>query len=100
MGDGWCANDPAACPDGFSISMWVNIIDNGASVSSGDGSGPPPPPERVYLLSTGEQDDDSVGISLYLYEGKLGVAVSDGLDYWKIIQDEEFPLGKISISFW
>ena len=93
LGDGWCVTDPAACPGGFSLSLWINVVNNGASNNN-------VAPTRAYLLSSGEHDSNSIGMSLFLYEGKLGMAITNGIDYWKIIQSKVFPLGKVLLCPW
>ena len=79
-GDHLCVTDPAACSHGLTVSVWVQPF----SLSSTG---------RQYVISSGEHDSHSVGVSIYFYHKHVAAAVSDGFTYWKAMADNELKLG-------
>ena len=70
-GDLACFTDPFMCDRGITLTMWFKLHTYNFRSPS-------------YLLSTGEQDYESRGVSIYLYNQRFYLGVVDNERIWKV----------------
>nr|QNH72393.1 toxin candidate TRINITY_DN31672_c0_g1_i1 [Pachycerianthus borealis] len=73
---GRCVSDPAVCPDGITVSLWLRYTDT--------------KPE-VYFLSSGAKHGIARGLNFYAKNSKMNVEIQSRNRYWHIVSNTLNP---------